>query len=100
MTAAVEMPRVQECVVAACSYNHTNDCHAFAITIGSPDHAHCHTFVEMPAVRGGVDGGMTAQVGACQRADCQHNEQLECHAPSIKVGPDNDMADCMTYVSR
>lgn len=53
MTAAVEMPRVQECVVAACSYNHTNDCHAFAITIGSPDHAHCHTFIEMPAVRGG-----------------------------------------------
>ncbi|GIJ80874.1 protein of unknown function [Micromonospora phaseoli] len=99
MTAAMEMPRVQECVVAACAYNHTGDCHAFAITIGSLDHAHCHTFIEMPAVRAGVDGQI-AQVGACQRADCRHNEQLECQAPSIRVGPDADMADCMTYTQR
>ena len=54
MTAALEMPRVQECAVPSCAYNHTNDCHAFAITIGSSDHAHCHTFVELP-VRGGID---------------------------------------------
>ncbi|MEU6021636.1 DUF1540 domain-containing protein [Micromonospora sp. NPDC047134] len=99
MTAALEMPRVQECVVAACAYNHTNDCHAFAITIGSMDHAHCHTFVEMPAIRAGADG-QKAQVGACKRADCRHNEQLECQAPSIRVGPDADMADCMTYNPR
>ena len=51
MTAAMEMPRVQECVVAACAYNHTGDCHAFAITIGSMDHAHCHTFIELPVAR-------------------------------------------------
>ena len=62
MTAALEMPRVQECVVAACAYNQSGDCHAFAITIGSMDHAHCHTFVESP-VRGGVDS-LIAQVGA------------------------------------
>ncbi|WP_320067562.1 DUF1540 domain-containing protein [Micromonospora sp. RTGN7] len=98
MTTAMEMPRVQECVVTACAYNHTSDCHAFAITIGSPDHAHCHTFVDLP-VRGGIDS-LTAQVGACQRSDCRHNSQLECRAPSIRVGPDNDMADCMTYASR
>ncbi|MEU8389086.1 DUF1540 domain-containing protein [Micromonospora sp. NPDC048843] len=98
MTAALEMPRVQECVVAACAYNQSGDCHAFAITIGSMDHAHCHTFVESP-VRGGVES-MIAQVGACQRADCRHNEQLECQAASIRVGPDNDMADCMTYAGR
>ena len=98
MTAALEMPRVQECVVAACAYNQAGDCHAFAITIGSTDHAHCHTFVESH-VQGGL-GTLIAQVGACQRSDCLHNEQLECHAPSIRVGPDNDMADCMTYASR
>ncbi|SCG58686.1 DUF1540 domain-containing protein [Micromonospora inositola] len=98
MTAAMEMPRVQECAVASCAYNHTNDCHAFAITIGSSDHAHCHTFVELP-VRGGIDQ-LVAQVGACSRSDCRHNSDLECHAPAITVGPDNDMADCMTYQSR
>ncbi|WP_229403092.1 DUF1540 domain-containing protein [Micromonospora okii] len=98
MATAMEMPPVQECVVATCAYNHTGDCHAFAITIGSADHAHCHTFVEMP-VRGGVEA-MTAQVGACKRADCRHNSGLECHAPAIRVGPDNDMADCLTYDGR
>ncbi|MEH0844342.1 DUF1540 domain-containing protein [Micromonospora sp. CPCC 205711] len=98
MTAATQMPKVQECTVVSCAYNHTNDCHAFAITVGSSDHAHCHTFVELP-VRGGIDQ-LVAQVGACSRADCRHNSDLECHAPSITVGPRTDMADCMTYQSR
>ncbi|MCI4062382.1 DUF1540 domain-containing protein [Micromonospora sp. R77] len=98
MTAAIQMPRVQECTVASCAYNHTNDCHAFAITIASSDHAHCHTFVDMP-VRGGNDQ-LVAQVGACTRSDCQHNSGLECHAPAISVGPATDLADCLTYQSR
>ena len=98
MTRAMEMPRVEECAVRSCAYNHTNDCHAFAITIGSSDHAHCHTFIEAP-VRGGIEQ-INAQVGACQRADCQHNSDLECHAPAITVGPRTDLADCQTYVSR
>ncbi|MFC0006013.1 DUF1540 domain-containing protein [Micromonospora siamensis] len=98
MTAAMEMPRVQECVATSCAYNQTNACHAFAITIGSSDHAHCHTFIDMP-VRGGIET-LVAQVGACQRSDCRHNSELECHAPSIRVGPDNDGADCMTYAAR
>lgn len=97
MTTAMEMPRVQECTVASCAYNQ-DGCHAFAITIGSSDHAHCHTFVEMP-VQGGV-GSLIAQVGACQRADCRHNSDLECHAPAIRVGPGSDLADCMTYEAR
>ena len=82
MTAAMEMPRVQECVVASCAYNQASDCHAFAITIGSSDHAHCHTFVESPSRAGRT--ALIAQVGACQRADCLHNAELECHAPSIR----------------
>ncbi|MEU3458229.1 DUF1540 domain-containing protein [Micromonospora sp. NPDC006766] len=92
------MPRVEECSVASCAYNRTNHCHAFAITIGSSDHARCHTFIETP-VRGGNEQPV-AQVGACQRADCQHNSNLECHAAAIIVGPAMDLADCMTYQSR
>ncbi|MER6590500.1 DUF1540 domain-containing protein [Micromonospora purpureochromogenes] len=95
MTTSIEMPRVQECTVVSCAYNRTNDCHAFAITVGSSDHAHCHTFVEMP-VRGGIEQ-LIAQVGACSRSDCRHNSELECHAPAITVAPDQDMADCVTY---
>ncbi|MEH0823623.1 MULTISPECIES: DUF1540 domain-containing protein [unclassified Micromonospora] len=98
MTAAIEMPRVQECTVVSCAYNRSNDCHAFAITVGSSDRARCHTFVEMP-VRGGIEQ-LIAQVGACSRSDCQHNSELECHAPAITVAPDRDMADCVTYQSR
>ncbi|MEH0936328.1 DUF1540 domain-containing protein [Micromonospora psammae] len=98
MTAAIEMPRVQECTVVSCAYNRTNDCHAFAITVGSSDHARCHTFVELP-VRGGIEQ-LIAQVGACSRSDCRHNSELECHAPAITVAPDEDMADCVTYQSR
>lgn len=92
MPGATRMPQVQECSVTRCAYNH-DGCRAFAITVGSSDQARCHTFVEMP-VRGGVDA-LLAQVGACQRADCRHNAELECHAPGIKVG--HDTADCLTY---
>jgi len=98
MTTAMQMPRVQECTVAACAYNH-DGCHAFAITIGSnQDHAHCGTFNDQPT-KGGI-GSLIAQVGACSRSDCRHNAELECRAPSIRVGPDQDMADCMTYEIR
>jgi Domain of Unknown Function (DUF1540) len=94
MTTLLEMPRVRECAVFLCAYNHTGDCHAFAITVGS-DHAHCETYVQAPA-KAGMES-VTAQVGACKRADCRHNDGLECQAPGITVGPDRDSADCLTY---
>lgn len=97
MTAMMEMPRVQECTVSSCAYNQ-DGCHAYAITIGSPDHAHCNTFFEVPT-KGGIES-VIAQVGACQRADCRHNVELECHASAITVAPGQDMADCMTYDRR
>ena len=31
-------------------------------------------------------GQAMAQVGACKRAECVHNTDLECHAPAITVG--------------
>jgi hypothetical protein len=88
-----EMPQVRDCAVRACAYNRQG-CHAYAITIGSSDTAHCETYADLP-VKGGVD--TLARVGACTREDCQHNDNLLCHAPEITVGPDVDAADCLTY---
>lgn len=94
MATTTEMPRVRDCAVRSCAYNQ-NGCHAFAITVGSSDRAHCETFADVP-IKGGVTT-MIAQVGACKRADCRHNDDLVCHAPSITIGPDLDAADCLTY---
>ncbi|BCJ55453.1 hypothetical protein Asp14428_69280 [Actinoplanes sp. NBRC 14428] len=92
MTQMMEMPRVQTCTVSGCGYNH-DGCTAFAITIGRAS-SECDTFVE------GAQGGMgraLAQVGACKRAECVHNTDLECHAPAITVGAAVDRADCLTF---
>jgi hypothetical protein len=94
MTTTLEMPRVRDCAVFMCAYNQQG-CHAFAITVGTDDHAHCETFTEAPD-RAGI-GSVIAQVGACKRADCRHNDGLACTAPAITVGPDQDLADCLTY---
>ena len=29
-----------------------------------------------------------------------YNQELECHAPAIQVGPGREMADCMTFAAR
>ena len=96
MTQMIEMPRVQTCTVTGCGYNH-DGCRAFAITIGRSNSA-CNTFVDSTD-KGGFDQ-MTAQVGACQKAECKFNHDLECQAPSITVGPGVDNADCMTFEPR
>jgi hypothetical protein len=87
------MPRVQECTVTECGYNHAG-CTAFAITIGRAS-SECDTFVDS-SIPGGI-GQVTAQVGACKRAACTHNTDLECHAPAITVGVGQDLADCLTF---
>jgi hypothetical protein len=97
MTQVLQMPRVQECTVSACGYNQ-GGCRAFAITIGSRNHSSCDTFIDTTD-KGGLDM-VVAQVGACKRADCQHNAGLECRAPQIQVGSHQDRADCMTYQPR
>lgn len=93
MTQMLEMPRVQECTVSGCSYNH-DGCRAFAITIGRAN-SECDTFMDSSA-KGGFDQ-VIAQVGACKRAECKFNHELECRAPAISVGQGTDIADCMTY---
>lgn len=40
---------------------------------------------------------MVSHVGACQRADCLHNKDLECTAEAVRIGPGADNADCLTY---
>ncbi|MGX6605485.1 DUF1540 domain-containing protein [Micromonosporaceae bacterium Da 78-11] len=93
MTQMMEMPRVETCSVSECGYDH-HSCTAFAITIGSLN-AECDTYGDS-ADKGGM-GKAFAQVGACKRADCVHNTDLECHAPAIVVGQSGDKADCFTY---
>lgn len=47
MTELLTMPRVSECTVTSCAYNH-DGCRAFAVTIG-PETAECATYVETSA---------------------------------------------------
>ncbi|MCG8920737.1 DUF1540 domain-containing protein [Actinokineospora sp. PR83] len=94
-----EMPAVNECTVTGCSYNH-DGCHAFAITVGgSNGAADCGTFVPL-ARKGGLDK-VVAQVGACSRADCKFNANLECTASGVRVGPGKGThdANCLTYTT-
>lgn len=99
MATLAELPHVTECTVLGCSYNDHSSCHAGAITIvGSGAEAQCATFIPLN-VKGGLDT-VLASVGACQRADCVHNESLECTAPAVRIGAGGDPADCLTYTPR
>ena len=87
---------VSDCTVVNCSFNDHSQCGAAGITIGGgEDHASCATFIDT-----GIHGGLPkvlATVGACQRAECVHNNHLMCGAPEVHVGPGADNADCLTY---
>jgi hypothetical protein len=94
MTALMDMPRVAECTIEGCSYNH-DGCHAGVITIGVVGNASCATFIPL-STKGGLD--IVGSVGACQRSECKHNSALECTAPAVRVGAGgNHHADCLTY---
>ncbi|UVY84261.1 DUF1540 domain-containing protein [Brachybacterium sp. NBEC-018] len=93
---AVDMPRVSECTVSGCSYNHEHACGAFAVTVSRD--TSCATFIPLD-VKGGLSKVVT-QVGACQKADCIHNQDLECTAESVRVGAGADAADCLSYEKR
>ncbi|MFI6762063.1 DUF1540 domain-containing protein [Micromonospora sp. NPDC050417] len=93
MTQMLEMPRVRDCTVTDCGYNH-DGCRAFAITIGVGN-SQCDTFIGT-ARKGGIEE-VTAQVGACKRSECRYNQGLECHASAITVAPGLDAADCQTF---
>lgn len=90
---------VADCSVANCSFNDHSECNAAAITVGgSEDHASCATFIDT-----GTHGGLPkvlADVGACLRSECAHNDHLMCQASEVHVGPGADNADCLTYSRR
>ncbi|RLK48117.1 DUF1540 domain-containing protein [Microbacterium telephonicum] len=91
-----DLSRISECSVAGCSYNDHSHCHAAAVTIGKDaGDVECATFVPL-GTKGGLDKVVT-HVGACKRADCVHNESLECTAAAVRIGPGADAADCLTF---
>jgi hypothetical protein len=94
----MEMPAVDECAVDACAYNRDRTCHALAITVGNGNNAHCGTFF-MTSVKGG-DPSAIGRVGACKLSDCEYNVELECQAPGIAVGYQQQAVDCLTYQPR
>ena len=85
---------VKSCATTSCAFN-SGGCTAFAVTIGGTDKATCTTFITLDA-RGGlpVAGG---QVGACQRLECMHNNNLMCGAEGIDI---SDTATCTSYEVR
>jgi hypothetical protein len=95
-TNSTPMPQVTECSVTGCSYNH-DGCTAFAVTVDQ-DHD-CATFIPLDT-KGGLSKVVT-QVGACQRANCMFNQDLECVASAVRMGPGADgTAACLSYQER
>jgi len=87
---------VKSCSTTACSYN-SDGCTAYAITVGGAQGAaSCGTFVSLDA-RGG-QGTADSHVGACQRLECTHNDNLMCTADAITVG--GEAANCELYQAR
>lgn len=94
----MQLPTISDCTVTACSYNN-DGCRAGAVTIEAfGSEAACGTFIPLN-MKGGLPT-MMASVGACQRADCTHNELLTCGAPAIKIGAGASTADCLTFATR
>ena len=94
------MPPVEDCTASNCAYNQDHKCYAKAITIGQSTHPACDTFLSddtrlVPAHV--VARNVSAGVGACKTVLCQHNDNLECVAPSIRVTSHATHADCVTF---
>ncbi|MDO4605845.1 MAG: hypothetical protein Q4B12_00800 [Bowdeniella nasicola] len=85
----MSVPTIGKCETTSCSFNH-GGCNAFAMTMGQSG---CVTFIEIG--RHVPADNEAAKVGACQRADCTYNHDLECSANKVEVGADG--AECLTY---
>ena len=87
---------VSTCATTACAYNH-GGCTAFAITVGGDSAAPaCSTFVSLDA-RGGLPVA-EGHVGACQRRECVHYNDLMCTAEAVSFSAGN--ASCLSYEAR
>ncbi len=85
---------VSSCTATACAYNQ-GGCSALAITVAGTDEARCTTFVALDA-RGGLPTA-NGMVGACQRLECVHNNDLLCTAEAVDI---TDSALCAMYEAR
>lgn len=90
----LEMPGVGECDMTRCAYNHQQNCHARAITVGSGIHAMCDTF--FGSTRHCLNTAISAGVGACKVSACDYNDDYECQADSIHIGVISGKAQCLT----
>ena len=87
---------IKSCTTTSCAFNH-DGCTAFAITVGGQGaKASCGTFITLDA-RGGLPTN-NGQVGACQRLECVHNNDLLCTAGEIGIA--GDAALCTKFEIR
>lgn len=87
--------QISSCTTTACAFNN-DGCTAVAVTIGGTETPSCATFTTIDLRAGLAEAD--AQVGACQRLDCAHNDDLLCTASAISVG--GEAALCETYQAR
>ncbi len=91
----MEMSKVVKCEVNDCAYNTDNCCHTMAVTIGNSMSPICDTFCQSTMQGGGAS--CTAGVGACKTFSCVYNNNLECDAPGIFIGYNEQEPDCLTF---
>lgn len=84
------MSTVTSCAVTTCSFNKNDACGALGITIGGTRSCRTMTTIDARAESGGP-----ANVGACHRIDCIHNNNLLCGADSISITADTAL--CASY---
>lgn len=87
--------KISACTTTSCAFNN-DGCTAFAVNVGGEGAASCVTFSTID-LRAGLDSA-NAQVGACKRLDCVHNEDLMCGMTEISVS--GDAAQCDAYEAR
>lgn len=85
---------IASCTATGCAYN-AGGCTALAITVAGTEKARCTTFIALDA-RGGLPNA-NGTVGACQRLECVHNEDLLCTAQAVDI---TDSAACAMYEAR
>lgn len=92
-----ELTEVLDCTMADCAYNINDECHAAAITVGSPCPM-CDTYIRATE-KGGIDD-VAGCVGACKMDDCRHNSMLECMASGIHIGQHDGHGECWTFAAK
>lgn len=94
MTAPI-VAKVSACAVTDCAYN-VDGCRAYAVSVNTA--SECSTYIPRADKAGMPE--VNTQVGACQRASCIHNMDLECVAMKVQFASVDGVAECLSYVRR